>query len=266
MQTIEGAPAKGPQKAIDRLTQLLCACRKANPKFLADGASLTAETRLDFPRQWGLGSSSTLVHLLSHWAQVDPYALQFETFGGSGYDVACAAADGPVFYKLVDGKPVALPVAFDPPFADRLCFVHLGQKRDSREAMADARENLERAMAGPQADAWRNTLVHVTMAIQHAQTLEDFAMHLRKHEDIVGRIIGQVPIQHTGFADFEGVIKSLGGWGGDFVLAVPNWPKAGQVPAHEVQQRLQDYFKSKGLSTLVPWKDMVLQREARTVH
>jgi hypothetical protein len=49
-------------------------------------------TILDFPNDWGLGSSSTLISLLAQYANVDPYELLAKTFGGSGYDIACATA------------------------------------------------------------------------------------------------------------------------------------------------------------------------------
>lgn len=246
---VEGASRESADPAVERLTRLLRACRAANPDFLRGPGGWTAETRLEFPRHWGLGSSSTLVHLLGQWAGVDPFPLQFAVFGGSGYDVACAGADGPLFYKLVDGRPAWEPVPFDPPFADRLFFVPLEAKRDSREAMADVRPALDAAMAGPQGDAWRNTLVHVTMSIRFATAPEDFAMHLRKHEDVVGALTGQLPVQQRRFPDFPGMVKSLGGWGGDLVLAVPVGATADEARA---------YFAERGLTNFVPWTDLIL--------
>ena len=47
---------------------------------------------------WGLGSSSTLISLLSQWSGVAPEKLLSTSFGGSGYDVACATAKDAIIY------------------------------------------------------------------------------------------------------------------------------------------------------------------------
>jgi hypothetical protein len=47
------------------------------------------------------------------------------------------------------------------------------------------------------------------------------------------------------FSDFDGAVKSLGAWGGDFVLAISN-----EDPT--------TYFKSKGYETIIAYKDMIL--------
>ncbi len=53
-----------------RLESLLQA---AGRQALAKGANVTA--RLEFPRIWGLGSSSTLVSLVAQWLEAEPFAL-----------------------------------------------------------------------------------------------------------------------------------------------------------------------------------------------
>ena len=35
---------------------------------------------------------------------MNPYILLFDTFGGSGYDIACAEAEGPVLYQLLEDE------------------------------------------------------------------------------------------------------------------------------------------------------------------
>jgi hypothetical protein len=52
-------------------------------------------------------------------------------------------------------------------------------------------------------------------------------------------------IKETLFFDFNGVIKSLGAWGGDFVLVVS-------------KENPTAYFKSKGYETIITYKDMIL--------
>ena len=42
---------------------------------------------------------------------------------------------------------------------------------------------------------------------------------VKEHEEIISKIISKKPIQKVIFKDFCGQIKSLGSWGGDFILA-----------------------------------------------
>lgn len=107
----------------ERLQGILSACRRQNPEFLSDATGWQVRTRTDFPRRWGLGTSSTLIAALAHWAGVDPYAVLSDTFGGSGYDIACAFAEGPLVYRLEEKQPHVQPVHFSPAFAAHMCFV-----------------------------------------------------------------------------------------------------------------------------------------------
>ncbi|MEL6943072.1 MAG: GYDIA family GHMP kinase, partial [Bacteroidota bacterium] len=124
-----------------RLQQLFYAIRLQNPSFLTESTNIQANIYLAFPRDWGLGSSSTLVHLLAQWAEVNPFPLQFEVFGGSGYDIACAGAKQAILYQKVKEKPLVQNIDFKPSFLDQLYFVYLGQKQDSRKGIARYREN-----------------------------------------------------------------------------------------------------------------------------
>ncbi len=46
----------------------------------------------------------------------------------------------------------------------------------------------------------------------------EFEELLILHEKLISKAIGISPIQERLFSDYKGVIKSLGAWGGDFVL------------------------------------------------
>jgi hypothetical protein len=227
---------------MERLLRLLLLCRRANPDFLRDVQTAQwAGTHLEFARDWGLGTSSTLVSLLAQWSGTDPFVLQREVFGGSGYDIACATARGPLLYKLVNGEPRWEELDWKPPFSDRLFFVHLGRKQDSRFSLAafEAR--------GMAAAPWLNTLVHLTMQLRFAETLADFMEHLRKHEEVIAALTGFSPVQALHFGDFAGVVKSLGAWGGDFVLAASALP----------EPELRAYFAQRGYATVLSWREMV---------
>ena len=43
---------------------------------------------MNFDKNWGLGSSSTLINNISSWAKINPYDLLWSISKGSGYDIA----------------------------------------------------------------------------------------------------------------------------------------------------------------------------------
>lgn len=201
----------------ERLQSILSACRQQNPSFLV-GISTKATITADFPMNWGLGSSSTLIAAVAKWAEVDPYRLLADTFGGSGYDIACAYAEGPLLYRLDPALPpgrreTVEPVIFDPPFKDQLYFIYLGKKQDSREGIRRYRETAAGKDAGLIAE-----ISSITRDILTINNLPDFEKALLAHENLLARALS-LPRAQELFPGFPGVIKSLGAWGGDFVLA-----------------------------------------------
>ncbi len=252
------------QSKAEKLRQILQAVKQLNPKAF-EGKSLKFTTRLDFDPNWGLGSSSTLIANLSRWANINPYELLKMTFGGSGYDIACATAEGPIYYQLsntesalrqaqgpqrpkvvetVEGPtPMVEPNNSPPPFADHLYFVYQGQKQSSSKEI-----KAFLAKANP-VDLLKDieAVSEISRAVPKCQTLDEFAMLMQCHERIIARCIGQEPVQKR-FPDFEGVLKSLGAWGGDFILAATNWDES-QVKA---------YFKGKGLEVVFGYHQLVL--------
>ena len=113
------------------LAQILHACRQQNPAFLAtSSAGVQVFTQNDFPREWGLGTSSTLIAAVAKWAGVDPYPVLFNTLGGSGYDLACAYADGPLTYRLLAQKPAIQPIKFAPSFSAYLKIQNTGKQKN----------------------------------------------------------------------------------------------------------------------------------------
>ena len=248
------------QPKAEKLAQILKAVHKLNPSVFNDG--LRFETHLDFNPNWGLGSSSTLIANLAQWANVNPYELLKLTFGGSGYDIACATAEGPIYYQLVDAgsalrqtqgpkvvEPVETPtpmienVDFHPSFTDHLFFVYQGQKQSSSKEIKAFLEKANPIDLQKDIEA----VSEISRAMPKCQTLDEFAMLMQCHERIIARCIGQEPVQKR-FPDFEGVLKSLGAWGGDFILAATKWDES-QVKA---------YFKEKGLDVIFGYKEMVL--------
>ncbi|MFQ5445367.1 MAG: GYDIA family GHMP kinase [Saprospiraceae bacterium] len=228
-----------------RLRRILCEAKRLNPNFTLPAAGCKLRTDLTFPREWGLGTSSTLIHLVAQWAGVDPFELQFRNFGGSGYDVACAGADGPILYQLKNGKPHVEPCRFSPPFSEKLFFVYLGKKQNSRKGIARFR-NWKSAARRPQFLTGEVSVL--TRAFLKAGTLEGFDELIRRHEKLVAEAIGLPRAKDLYFQDFWGEIKSLGAWGGDFVLA---------TSAHSSEET-QRYFNEKGFGVFLPYNSMVI--------
>lgn len=226
----------------ERLQKILVATRDLNPNFLKEGIGLLAETRLTFDRYWGLGSSSTLINNIAQWANVDPYLLLESTFGGSGYDIACAQHNKSILYKRQTkslNSPKVQEVDFLPSFASDIYFIYLNKKQDSRLAIKNYKKQL--INSGQLVES----LTKLTYAILECDQLNQFQTLLTAHEKCLSEILELQPVKERFFSDYEGAIKSLGGWGGDFIMAVGN-------------QKSPTYFKDRGFPVVIPYKDMAL--------
>ena len=230
-----------PEKAM-RLNRILQAVKQLNPKAF-EGNDLKFTTHLDFDPNWGLGSSSTLIANLARWANVNPYELLKLTFGGSGYDIACATAEQPIYYQLVDNQPKVETIDFQPSFADHLFFVYQGQKQSSSKEIKAFLEKTNPIDLQKDLEA----VSEISRAVPKCKSLDEFGMLMQCHERIIARCIGQEPVQKR-FPDFEGVLKSLGAWGGDFILAATEWS----------ENQVRDYFKAQSLEVVFGFNDIVL--------
>ena len=123
------------------LIKILQVAHGMNPNVLSHAEGFNITTQLSFPRNWGLGTSSTLINNIAQWFQVDAFELLHQSFGGSGYDIACAQNNSPITYVLSNGKPIVEKVVFEPEFTKNLYFVYLNQKRNSKSAIADYHTN-----------------------------------------------------------------------------------------------------------------------------
>ena len=256
--TLQLVTTDDPAKA-EKLADILKAVRQLKPSAF-HGADMRFRTHLDFDPNWGLGSSSTLIANLARWANVNPYELLKLTFGGSGYDIACATAEGPIYYQLAgldcfvprnDAKrqsgptPMVEIVDFNPPFAEHLFFVYQGQKQSSSKEIKAFLEKANPIDLQNDIEA----ISEISRAVPKCESLDEFAMLLQCHERIIARCIGQEPVQKR-FPDFEGVLKSLGAWGGDFILVATEWDK----------NQVKEYFKGKGLEVVFGYKEIVLNQ------
>jgi len=233
--------ASNDSEQAKTLSKLLQECRKQNANFLKTDEDFAIQTLLEFPNNWGLGSSSTLVHCLAEFAQVNPFQLLHATIGGSGYDVACAGSDLPLLYHLENGLPVFEQVEFQPSFKDNIFFVHLGKKQLSTSGIAHYRS---RNIDKPQYVKWLNVL---TDALLSCNALEKCKQIMNEHEAYIAEALGMEPIKKRLFADVDVAAKSLGAWGGDFVM----------LAFEGTKPELMKLLEPKGLSPVFNWDEMV---------
>jgi mevalonate kinase len=235
--------AKTPKAATsgirDTLLNILQGAIAINPDFLHKLQGHTATSKLEFPRDWGLGSSSTLINNIAQWAEVNAYTLLWNTFSGSGYDIACAQNKQPLTYQLKGAKPQVDLLEFNPPFTRELYFVHLNKKQNSREGI----KRYKNVVANKQ--DFLDEVSEITRSVVRCSNLVNFQELLLRHEVLLSETMQLPRIQDQLFPDFNGLIKSLGAWGGDFVLAMGT-------------DHMPEYFHSKGYSTVLSYDELVL--------
>lgn len=228
-----------PHNIKNTLIEILHEAYLMQPDFITQSNGYTITTKLTFPKFWGLGTSSTLLNNIAQWLQIDAYELLKRSFGGSGYDVACAQNDTAITYQLVDNRPVVRHIDFDPDFSEKIYFVYLNRKQSSKKAIASYMEK--------QGDL-RRTIQKInalTQTVIQASGPGEFAMALQKHEIEMSSVLEVQTVQEALFDDFNGVIKSLGAWGGDFVLAIS-------------KENPTAYFNDRGYGVVVPYREMIL--------
>jgi mevalonate kinase len=210
-----------------------------NPNLILNSQGYIITTHLSFPKKWGLGTSSTLINNIAQWFEIDAFLLLKNSFGGSGYDIACAQNNYPIVYHLEQAKPIVEKVNFNPTFTDNLYFVYLNQKQNSKNAIAAYKEkknNLE-----PK----KEIIDQLTETVLNAKDEDTFAKALENHERELSSILETKTAKESLFPDFKGTVKSLGAWGGDFVLVIS-------------KDNPSSYFISKGYTTVIPYHEMIL--------
>ena len=195
------------------------------------------KTNLQFPADYGLGSSSTLMTNLAEWAEIDPFYLNKISLGGSGYDIAVAKEKSAVLYQSVPEIKYE-KVNFNPSFKDELIFIHLNQKQDSREGINFYKSKTKsQKLVDEFSDLTRNILV--------CNELENFSQLMLIHEQKISNFLEISTVKAKYFTNCPVFVKSLGAWGGDFVMSAKF-------------DGFKDYFWGKGFHTIFNWGEIII--------
>ena len=196
-------------------------------------------TKLNFKREWGLGTSSTFVNNLAKWANIDPYRLLFSAFKGSGYDIACCDVNNPIIFEKKQNSINVKNITFNPPFIENIFLIHLDKKQNTQTSIT----NYLRTKSEKNDLIKRINLISQEML--QCKNLNHFEDLIVEHESIISQAISQEPIQKLTFNDYNlGKIKSLGAWGGDFILVTS-------------KNNDLSYFNNKGFETILKLSDLV---------
>lgn len=232
------------KEKAERLSDILLKIKSLNGDIFNYPHDYKFTTHIDFDPQWGLGSSSTLINNVSEWAKIDPYQLLDSTFKGSGYDIACAKAERPIFYQLnrqqtTDNRLICT-ADFNPDFKDNIYFVYQGHKQNSAnevKAFLDKNKNYDKEVM---------MISEISKMICHAKSLDSFCNLIKYHEEIMESVLNRKGVKSY-YPDFEGEMKSLGAWGGDFFLAATEWN----------DEQVKRYFENKGLDVIIKYDNIV---------
>ncbi len=135
--------------------------------------------------------------------------------------------------------PIVEEVNFNPLFKEQLYFVYLNKKQNSREGIKRYKELSRNNFFEVQ------QISQLTDAFVECENLIDFEKLIKEHEQLVSKTIQLKTVQELYFSDYFGQTKSLGAWGGDFILATGNTDSP-------------NYFNNKGFQTVIPYSDLIL--------
>ncbi len=223
------------------IQSLIKSAAQLNSDFLSKWKKHKVTCDLEFDPSWGLGTSSTLIANLAVWAELSPFELFFDTQEGSGYDVAAAMAEEPLLYQKNDDELSFETFEWNKDLMDAIYVFYQGQKQSSLEEVRAWKSNR----------TWKKKDVKqvsdISESLADCENEADAIMLLGDQVKLMERILDRTAYDGR-FSDFEGVIKPLGAWGGDFGLAL-----------HQEEEYTQKYLAEKGIETVFRLGDIVVK-------
>lgn len=225
------------QEPADFVGSTLQIVQKLSKEKLQGSNSYFIKTNLQFPAHFGLGSSSTLMNNLANWAKIDAFELNEKALGGSGYDIGVAQKESAILYQLESYQKKIQKLDFQPKFKDELIFIHLNEKQDSREGIFMYRKKEKSSQLIQE-------FSELTHQIIQSQNVHEFSEVMETHETKLSQFLEIPTVKEKLFSDCPVFIKSLGAWGGDFVLS-------------RKFEGFQEYFNKKGYYSIYTWDELI---------
>ncbi len=220
-------------KVAEILQQLFLVIRRERPEL---DFQQFFKAEANFELDWGLGSSSTLISLLSQWSAVDAQQLLEVSFGGSGYDVACAESKRPIVFA---NNQIKQEIQLSKSITDKLLFIYLGNKQNSKKEVQRFEE----------IDVHSDDIYAMNSIIEKAiktDKIDVFEQLLNNSNALIAQLIKMPMLKPRLFKDYPYSIKYLGAWGGDFFLAT-----------FRNLEMAKSYFKQKGYNTMFTYNELI---------
>lgn len=217
------------------VVKLLKIIQKENPNLVLN--NLYFEINVDFNREFGFGTSSTFISLLSQWSGVNPYLLLENSFGGLGYDIAAATAHQAFVYSVKEKMigEVNLPKSI----TNHILFVFLGEKQVSAKEILAFKD---KEVSSSQIDEMNSIIQQATTSTH----IEEWEKLMVKSENLLSSILKVPTVKDHRFSDYPFEIKSLGAWGGDFVMVT-----------YRELSAAKNYFLEKGFDVFYAYDEIV---------
>ena len=89
---------------------------------------------------------------------------------------------------------------------------------------------------------------NITSQIISCNNQIEFNSLIKEHENIISKLTARETVKNILFSDFKGEIKSLGAWGGDFILASSS-------------ELTTDYFRNKGFNHIFKYNELIMNQQ-----
>lgn len=196
------------KKQASQIREVLRILQKSKPDINWNGLSF--HFSIDFDRAFGFGTSSTFLSLLAQWSGVSAYDLLAHTFGGSGYDIA-AAQESKAFTYTIDDRIIDR-LEINENIQRQVLFVYLGNKQKSA---SEVQRFSSLSVSVEQMETMRKIVGEAT----ECEEIEAWEALMEKSENLLSSVLKTEKVKEKLFSDYPYSIKSLGAWGGDFVMA-----------------------------------------------
>lgn len=227
----------------EELKKLLNSARIFNPEFLSDQYGFSVKINANYSLKWGFGSSSTLISLIARWANINEFSLYRQISNGSAYDLACATEKTPIFYQLTDNKPIITQTEFGNGLKYHSLFAYLGNKQDSKQEVEFYKNNISPTQKQIE------RISNLANEFSKASNADELIEIINEHELIISSILRRKTLAQQRFPDFQGAVKSLGAWGGDFALFTSKKPV----------EELRADLKYSGIFTMFSYNELLIK-------